>query len=535
MKLNDFESTSESEKLKEECGVFGIYVNKSDKLNPAYETYTALYALQHRGQEACGIAVNDKGVISLEKDVGLIYEVFDDKLLKKMPGNAAIGHVRYSTLGRNTRENAQPISISHIKGNLALVHNGALANANELREEIEMTGGIFHTSNDSEIIAHLIVKERLKSPSIEMAVKKAMTYLRGAYSVVIMSPRKMIAFRDPSGFRPLSIAKLGNSFVFASETCAFDAIGATFLRDIKPGEIVLCVDGEMTSFDSEIKATAGLCAFEYVYFARPDSVIDGLSVERARMAMGAALAREHPVDADLVVGVPDSGLIAALGYSYESKIPYGVGMIKNRYVGRTFIQPSQSQRERSVSIKLNALASCVAGKRIIMIDDSIVRGTTSANLVKMLRQAGATEVHMRLSSPPFRNPCYFGTDVPDRELLIAHKLTVEEIGKKIGVDSLGYLSIEALNDIGKGAGLNFCLGCFNGQYPVKRGNTTKKNIFERENRGLRDSKSESYKAAGVDVEAGYKTIDLIKKSVEATYTKGVLGTIGGFGGLLSPT
>ncbi|MDP4108414.1 MAG: amidophosphoribosyltransferase [Bacillota bacterium] len=468
-----------TEKLHEECGIFGISVSEKDSFNPAHEAYTALFALQHRGQEACGIAVNDKGVISLQKNVGLVPEVFDDDDLISLPGQSAIGHVRYSTLGKNTRENAQPIVISHIKGNLAIAHNGALTNAYELREKYEMAGGIFHTSNDSEVIAYAIVRERLKTDSIEDAVKNAMGKIKGAYSLVIMSPRKLIAVRDPSGFRPLCIGKLSNSYVFASESCALDAIGATFLRDVEPGEIVVCLEGELTSIESGIKAKEGLCVFEYVYFARPDSVIDGLSVDAARREMGKYLARTYPVDADLVFGVPDSGLSAALGYAEESGVPYGTGLIKNRYIGRTFIQPSQTQRERAVSIKLNVLSSAVRGKRVVMVDDSIVRGTTSANIVRMIREVGALEVHMRLSSPPFKNPCYFGTDVPDRDMLIAHKMSVEEIGKKIGVDSIGFLPVEAFEKIEKGCGRRFCLGCFSGKYPVKEPDVSRKNIFER--------------------------------------------------------
>ena len=467
------------QKVHEECGIFGISVAEGDALNPAYETYTALYALQHRGQEACGIAVNDLGVIDLQKDVGLVPDVFNENHLMALTGQAAIGHVRYSTLGKNTRENAQPIVISHIKGNLAIAHNGSLANASELREEFEMSGGIFHTSNDSEVIAYTIVRERLKTESIEDAIKSAMGYLKGAYSLVIMSPRKLVAVRDPSGFRPLCIGKLQNSYVFASESCALDAIEATFIRDVEPGEIVVCLDGELTSIKSGVYAKQGLCVFEFVYFARPDSVIDGLPVNLARHEMGRYLARTYPVDADLVFGVPDSGLPAALGYAEESGIPYGNGLIKNRYIGRTFIQPLQSQRERSVSIKLNALASSVKGKKVVMIDDSIVRGTTSANIVNMLRKAGAKEVHMRLSSPPFKNPCYFGTDVPDRDMLIAHRLSVAEIGEKIGVDSIGFLPVEALYDIEKSCKRKFCLGCFTGVYPVKEPDVSKKNIFER--------------------------------------------------------
>lgn len=468
-----------TDKPREECGIFGIYQTGDETVHPAYETYTALYALQHRGQESCGIAVNDCGVIRVEKDLGLVNDVFSEKELKQMDANAAIGHVRYSTQGQNTRENAQPIVISHIKGNLAVAHNGNLLNAQELREEIELEGGIFHTSNDSEIIAYSIVQERLKTGTIEDAVRNAMTRLEGAYSIVIMSPRKMIAARDPVGFRPICMGRLGQSVVFASESCALDAIGAEFTRDLKPGEIVVCEGKSVRSIDCGVKKPRGMCVFEYVYFARPDSVIDALAVDEARQDMGRYLAKLHPVDADVVIGVPDSGLSAAIGYSRESGIPYSVGLIKNRYIARTFIQPTQSQRERSVSLKLNPLKSAVQGKRVVMVDDSIVRGTTSANLVKLLRNAGATEVHMRVSSPPFTHPCFFGTDIPDCEMLIAHNFSISEIREKIGVDSIGYLNIEALKKIQEKCALPFCLGCFSGEYPVKTPESIKKNIFER--------------------------------------------------------
>ena len=466
-------------KPREECGVFGIITGADDGILPAYETYTALYALQHRGQESCGIAVNDRGIITLHKGLGLVNEVFNDKILKGLPGSAALGHVRYSTTGDNNLVNTQPISISHIKGNLALAHNGNLVNARMLREEIELGGGVFQTTNDSEIIAYLIVRERIRSESIEQAVLGAMKHLQGAYSMVVMSPRKLIAARDPSGFRPLCIGRLGNSYVFASETCALDSIGAGYVRDVRPGEMCVVEDGELRSFECGVPARHGMCVFEFVYFARPDSVIDGLPVETARQEMGRHLARAHPVEADVVIGVPDSGLSAALGYSRESGIPYGVGLIKNRYIGRTFIQPTQGQREKSVRIKLNALSAAVAGKRVIMVDDSIVRGTTSARIVSILREAGATEVHMRVSSPPYLHPCYFGTDVASTDVLIAHNNTVENIRRIIGVDSLGYLPVSALQDMSRQYGAQYCLGCFTGDYPIEVPELMEKNRFER--------------------------------------------------------
>lgn len=480
MKFKYKYSAHSDAKLHEECGVFGIYVAESDRehISPAHEAYTALFALQHRGQEAAGIAVNNKGVIQCHKDLGLVSSVFTQSILDSMPGNMAIGHVRYSTIGQQSRENAQPISITHVKGNLAIAHNGSITNAVELRREVEMEGGIFRSSNDSEVLAYTIVRERLHLPSIEEAVLASMKKIHGAYSLVIMSPRKLIAARDPHGFRPLCIGKMGDSILFASESCALDSLGAEFIRDVEPGEVVVVEDGEMRSMHCEIQVQTSACVFEYIYFARPDSVIDGASVELARQEAGKYLSLEHPVGADVVIGVPDSGIPAAIGYSKCSGIPYGVGLIKNRYIARTFIQPGQKKREISVKLKLNALAEAVRGKRVIMVDDSIVRGTTCARLVKLIRDAGATEVHMRISSPPFLHPCYFGTDVPDREYLIAHNRTVEEVREKIGVDSLGYLSLEATQRIAVGAKVGFCDACFSGNYPVKPPEVAEKNIFE---------------------------------------------------------
>ncbi len=469
-----------SDKVHEECGVFGLYVHPddADRLSPAHEAYAALFALQHRGQEACGISVNNDGVIRTHKDLGLVNDVFNQQILDNMPGNMAIGHVRYSTTGLQSRENAQPLSITHCKGNLALAHNGNLVNAVALRKNIETTGGIFNSSSDTEVLAYTIVQERIKCGSIEMAVLNAMSVIQGAYSLVVMSPRKMIAARDPHGFRPLVIGKTGKSYIFCSETCALDTIGAEFIRDVEPGEVIVVEDGEMRSLHYPIKCDPTTCVFEYIYFARPDSVIDGASVEFARQEAGRYLAEEHPVEADVVIGVPDSGIPAAIGYAKASGIPYGVGLIKNRYIGRTFIQPGQKNRERSVRMKLNALKYAVEGKRVIMVDDSIVRGTTCARLVKILRDAGAKEVHMRISAPPFLHPCFFGTDVPDREHLIAYNRTVDEIRDIVGVDSLGYLSLEATEKIAVGARCGFCTGCFSGHYPIPTPDTVEKNIFE---------------------------------------------------------
>ncbi len=441
--------------------------------------YYALYALQHRGQESCGIAVNDGGVITKHRDLGLVPEVFTPEVLEKLgQGQMAIGHVRYGTTGNTNRSNAQPLVVRHIKGTMALAHNGNLTNAFELRERIELDGGIFHTTNDSEVIAYSITEQRLQTKSIEQAIEQAMYELKGAYSLVIMSPSKLIAVRDPEGFRPLCMGKKGESIIFASESCALDSIGAEFVRDVRPGEIVVVDEKGVRSIDTHCKDKGHMCVFEFVYFARPDSVIEGASVHVARQRAGAYLALEHPVQADVVIGVPDSGLDAALGFAKQSGIPYGVGFIKNRYVGRTFIQPTQGERENAVRIKLNALSATVAGKRVVLIDDSIVRGTTSARIVRLLREAGATEVHMRISSPPFVNPCYFGTDIDSKDKLIACRMSKEEIKKEIGVDSLGYLSVESVKKIAEGANCNFCVGCFTGDYPVDPPKEVPKDKFE---------------------------------------------------------
>ncbi|MDR0570341.1 MAG: amidophosphoribosyltransferase [Clostridiales Family XIII bacterium] len=475
--VNNRDICFEFDKLHEECGVFGISTLPGSDIDPVYETFTGLFSLQHRGQESCGIAVNDRGVISYHKDLGLVMDVFHEKLLQRLKGNAAIGHVRYSTTGDSIKENAQPIVVTHIKGNLAIAHNGNLVNANELRHQIEMAGGIFHSSNDSEIIAYIIVQERLGSKSIEEALMKAMRRISGAYSLLIMSPRKLIAARDPNGFRPLCMGKVAGHYVFASESCAIDAVGGEFIRDVSPGEIIVIENGRMRALDSGLHAKKAFCSFEFIYFARPDSILEGVSVEKVRQEMGRSLARENFADADIVVGVPDSGISAAIGYSLESGIPYGVGLIKNRYIGRTFIQPVQGQRERAVKLKLNPLSANINGKRVVLIDDSIVRGTTSARIVSALREAGAKEVHMRISSPPFLNACYFGTDVPDNDALIAYNNTVDETARVIGADSLAYLSREALVSILGAEGCAVCDACFTGNYPIAPPSASEKNIF----------------------------------------------------------
>lgn len=454
--------------MHEECGVFGIY--DFDGNDVANTIYYGLFALQHRGQESCGIAVSDtagpKGKVSSLKGMGLVNEVYTTDSLSKLKGNIGVGHVRYSTAGASTIENAQPLVLNYVKGSLGLAHNGNLVNAPELRRELELTGAIFQTTIDSEVIAYHIARERVKCGSVEEAVTRALKKVRGSYSLVIMSPRKLIGARDPFGFRPLCIGKRDNAYILASESCALDTIGAEFVRDVEPGEVVtISPEYGIQSYKNMCQEQHARCIFEYIYFARLDSVIDGMSVYDSRITAGRCLAKDSPVDADVVVGVPESGNAAAMGYSLESGIPYGTAFVKNGYVGRTFIKPQQSQRESSVRVKLNVLKEAVNGKRVIMIDDSIVRGTTSDRIVGMLREAGATEVHVRISSPPFLYPCYFGTDIPDREQLIAYNRSVDDICKIIGADSLAYLKMERLPELS--GGRQYCHGCFSGQYPMK--------------------------------------------------------------------
>ncbi len=465
----DISYLQKDDKPGEECGVFGAY--NFDGEDVSSTIYYGLLALQHRGQESCGIAVSDtkgpKGKVSSYKDMGLVNEVFEAHTLDGLKGDIGVGHVRYSTAGSSVRENAQPLVLNYVKGTLGLAHNGNLINALELREKLAYTGAIFQTTIDSEVIAYCIARERLNSKSVEEAVGRAMKQILGAYSLVIMSPRKLIGARDPYGFRPLCIGKRDNTYILASESCALDTIGAEFVRDVLPGEIVtISPEYGILSDTSNClpEDKVGRCVFEYIYFARPDSIIDGVSVYHSRIMAGKYLAMDDPVDADLVVGVPESGNCAAMGYSMQSGIPYGIAFMKNAYVGRTFIKPKQKNRESSVQVKLNPIREAVEGKRIIMIDDSIVRGTTSDRIVRMLREAGAKEVHMRVSSPPFLWPCYFGTDVPARDQLIAYNRSVEEIRRIIGSDSLGYLRQERLSQIVNRKGI--CTGCFTGKYPL---------------------------------------------------------------------
>lgn len=464
--------------IHEECGVFGILSRKKKKLGTL--VYYGLYALQHRGQESCGIVVNDDGVFSSYKDLGLVNEVFSkDTLAHLSEGRMAVGHVRYGTTGGNSRNNCQPIEVNHQKGKMALAHNGNLSNALELRDKLELSGAIFHTTSDTETIAYMITRERLTAPSIEEAVSRAMDSLEGAYSLILMSSAKMIAVRDPYGFRPLCYGKMpDDSYVIASESCALAAVGAEMIRDLLPGEILVFSENGIESHRQHCGTRKQkTCIFEYIYFARPDSVLDKISVSAARIQAGKLLAYTKPANADIVIGVPDSGLEAALGFSQISGIPYGIGLVKNKYIGRTFISPSPQERLDLVRMKLSPVLSVIQGKRVVLIDDSIVRGTTSRQLISLLREAGAKEIHMRISSPPFLHPCYYGTDIDSEENLIASHHGEEEIAMLIGADSLGYLPLECLHELtGTSA---YCDACFSGNYATSIPADAQKDRFER--------------------------------------------------------
>lgn len=453
----------------EECGILGVF--SPTIRDVAQDAYLGLCALQHRGQESCGIAINDEGLFRLHTDLGLVSEVMNAQVLSALgEGSMAVGHVRYGADGERGRMNTQPIVVSHRKGRLALANNGSLVNYSVLRDQFEDEGFIFHTTSDAEVISCVITRARLGSHSTEEAISRSMEMLLGSYTMVVMSPQKLIAVRGPMGLRPLCIGrKEDGTWIVASESCALDVMGARFVRDIDPGEIVVFDREGMRSDRSHCKdAKQSLCVFEYIYFARPDSVIDGVSVHEARVRAGAFLAQEHPVEADLVVGVPDSGIDGAIGFSRGSGIPYGLGFIKSKYIGRTFINPGQGARKAGVHIKLNPLAAVVGGKRVVLVDDSIVRGTTSKEIVRLLRKAGATEVHMRVTSPPFMHPCYYGTDIKSKESLIACQHSLEEIRGIIGADSLGYLSLENVRKIAVPIEeARFCTACFNGEYPTQ--------------------------------------------------------------------
>ncbi len=463
--------------IHEECGVFGAIAPAP--VNIADLAYYGLYALQHRGQESCGIVVNDDGVFVSHKDLGLVSEVFNRDRLARLPaGTMAVGHVRYGTTGGTNRSNCQPIEVNHQKGHMALAHNGNLSNAAELRSRLELSGAIFHTTSDTETIAYIVTRERLRTPSIEAALSAAMDVLDGAYSLVLMSPQKLICARDPHGFRPLCYGVTADgTYVAASESCALRAVGARFIRDVAPGEILIFSKEGVQSDQSHCgQKPKHLCVFEYIYFARPDSRIDGVSVHGARLRAGRILAQTHPAEADMVIGVPDSGLDAALGFSEASGIPYGVGLIKNRYIGRTFIAPGQRTRLDQLRIKLAPVEESVCGRRIVLVDDSIVRGNTMGRIVTLLREAGAQEIHVRISAPPFLHPCYYGTDIDSEEHLIASRYSVSEIAAQIGADSLGYLPVEALARLSGGCG--HCSACFDGNYPTAVPTDTRKDRFE---------------------------------------------------------
>lgn len=457
-----------TDEMHEECGVLGVYDTEGNDV--VSNIYYGLFALQHRGQESCGIAVSDtngpKGKVMSCKGMGLISEVCTEENMENLKGNIGVGHVRYSRTGENSIHNTQPLVLNYLKGTLCIAHNGSIINTVELREELEYTGAIFQTSIDTEVIAYHIARERLTSKTVEEAVTKAVKKLVGAYSLVIMSPRKLIGARDPFGFHPLCIGKKGSSYILASESAALSAVDAEFIRDVLPGEVVMINDGGIHSDISLCTNNHARCVFEYIYFARPDSHIDGISVYNSRIMAGRILAQTHSVDADIVVGVPDSGNAAALGYALESGIPFGMAFVKNSYVGRTFIKPKQAIRASGVRIKLNVLPEVVEGKRVVMIDDSIVRGTTTIKIVKMLKKAGATEVHVRISSSPFLYPCYYGVDVPTGDQLIARNNSIDQIREMIGADSLGYLALDRIGDlIGKDMG--YCDACFTGKYPTE--------------------------------------------------------------------
>ncbi|MCR5107615.1 MAG: amidophosphoribosyltransferase [Lachnospiraceae bacterium] len=467
--------------IHEECGVFGMI----GEVNPtiARDVYYGLYALQHRGQESCGIVINDDGIFASHKDTGLVGEVFSERELSDLPaGGMAIGHVRYATTGGNTRNNIQPMIVSHQKGNLCLAHNGNLTNSLYLRDKLELSGAIFHSTSDTEVISYVITRERLKTASIEQAVLNAIRYFEGAFSLVMMSSTKLIAVRDPKGFRPLCYGKRNDgSYVIASESCALNAVGASFVRDLEPGEM-LVFSGENiecgpVSYREYCGGKKSPCIFEYIYFARPDSMIDGISVHETRVRAGRILAREHPVCADVVVGVPDSGLDAAIGFSVESGIPYEIGLVKNKYVGRSFIFPTKGQRTDTVRIKLSPVKSVLNNKRVVLIDDSIVRGTTSKRIISILREAGAKEIHLRISSPPFKHPCFYGVDVDSEDNLIANHHSPEDIARLIGADSIGFLPMDSLGEM-SGCEL-YCSACFDGKYPTGIPDDTRKDRFEK--------------------------------------------------------
>lgn len=457
-------------KLQEACGVFGVFDTTGQSLDAARSAYFGLFALQHRGQQSAGIAVNYNGTIFSHRAEGLVVEVFDEMTLNVLKGSFAIGHVRYPTQGGEGLSCAQPMLIKSRSGQVALAHNGTITNATEIRAAMEEKGAIFQTTSDSEVMLAMIGRNRILTERIEDAIFLMMSELKGSYALTIMNNEKLIGVRDPWGIRPLCLGQVGDKYILASESCAIDAVGGVFIRDVDPGEVIsISRDGIKSEFISEqqrvhTRSDGTLCLFEFVYFARPDSVIDGCNVYDSRLEAGHELARQHPVEADIVIGAPDSGLMAALGYAEESGIPYKQGILKNRYVGRTFIQPTQLQREFAVALKFSALRSTVKGKRLIMVDDSIVRGTTTRHVVNMLREAGATEVHLRVASPPVCYPCFYGVDTPMQAELSAANMTKAEVAEMIGADSVEFISLDGLMNSLPGATMGHCQSCFTGDY-----------------------------------------------------------------------
>ncbi len=449
------------DKMEDYCGIFGVYGNE----RAAQLTYLGIYALQHRGQESAGIATSNGKNIYSHRGMGLVNDVFNEKTIEKLHGFMASGHVRYSTSGASHIANAQPFVVQYAKGAITIAHNGNLVNAIKLKNKLEAQGAIFQSSMDSEVIVHLIA--RSKKEKFEDAVIEALKQIKGSYSLIIMNEKKLIAVRDPHGFRPLCIGKLDNAYILSSETCALDLIGAKLIREVEPGEVLIIDENGLNSISPFPKLPHSHCIFEYIYFARPDSTVFGQNVHLVRKALGRELALESQIDADLVIGIPDSGLSAALGYSNESKIHFDYGLIRNHYVGRTFIQPTQILRNVGVGIKLNPVKEVLSGKRVIVIDDSLVRGTTSRRIVKFIKDAGATEVHFRVSSPPIKHPCFYGIDTPIQEELIASTQEIESIRQYLNVESLKYLSIQGMLKAIGWAHPNFCLACFNGKYPVE--------------------------------------------------------------------
>lgn len=466
-KVAEFNALND-EKPREECGVFGIYRNDDD-IDAVVEVCSGLYSLQHRGQLSAGICVNDNGNFKCLKNSGVISEAFRSNALEELPnGKIAVGHVKHSVRKFEETEliSGQPLLMRYRYGSLAIAHNGDITNKAKLYEKLKESGSIFQSNSNAELISYIIAGERIEADTIEEAVLRTMDKLEGAYSMVIVSPSKLIAVRDPHGFRPLCLGKMKNSYMVSSESCAFDSLGAEFVRDIKPGEVLVIDESGVHSYTEHCGGKTSMCIFEHIYVARPDSVLDNQSVHMFRMNVGKVLAEKYPVEADIVCGIPDSGVSCAIGYAAASGIPYGIAIIKNKYLGRTLSMDSDSLRKRTLEIKINVLKPTVCGKRVVIIDDSIVRGGTMAHIVELLKKAGAKEVHVRVASPPFKNSCYYGTSLPESEKLVANRMTTDELRQKIGADSLEYISVEDLLGCADSSDVNFCCACFSGDYPI---------------------------------------------------------------------